>query len=341
MNHSAKGTNRGLSRIAIPVALVCGCIALGPAAAQEEVFSEAGALTVEGDPSANRHVIPVEAGTPVEVIVIGEGIDTTLTATLPDGATISNDDYQDFNAGFMYTPQTDGEIVVVAAALSSGTTGSYRVVARTLPPAATIEIGETAEGRLSGGTESGNRYELSGAAGTRVVIDMKSYDLDSYLTVVDSAGNETTDDDGGDEGYNSRLSHRFESDGTVTIIAGQTGSSSGRYELSVTELAGEPAERITGSLTADSARAYDGTRYERHEVDAEAGQMLTVELKSNAFDPVLFISNPDGSNLVRDDDGGNGNNSMAVASLPYTGTYVIYVTGFGDATGSYELTIYR
>lgn len=341
MNHPASEPAGRPSKFMIPTALVCGWIALGSVAAQEEVFSEAGALAAAGDPSANRHVIPVEAGTPVEVIVIGEGIDTTLTATLPGGATIRNDDYQDLNAGFMYTSEVDGEIVVVAAALSSGTTGNYRVVARTLPPAASIEVGQTVEGRLGGGIETGDRYRLSGTAGTRVVIDMKSYDLDSYLTVVDSAGNESTDDDGGDEGYNSRLSHRFGEDETITIIAGQTGSSSGRYELSVTELASEPADRITGSLTADSPRAYDGTRYERHDVDGEAGQMLTVELKSNAFDPVLFVSNPDGSNLVRDDDGGNGNNSMAVARLTQAGTYVIYVTGFGDAIGSYELTIYR
>lgn len=309
--------------------------------AQEEIFSEAGEFAASGVSSSNRHVIPVEAGMTVEVIVIGDGVDTTLNATLPDGEQIYNDDYESLNAGFARTMASGGEIVVQAAPLSSGQTGSYRVVARTLAPPSRIDVGQTVEGRLADGSGGGDRYELSGAEGTRVAIDLKSYDFDAYLTVIDSQGNETTDDDGGDEGYNSRLHYQFDDDETITVIASSLSSASGRYQLIVTELSSEVAASHRGRLTGDSPRGYDGTRFEHHEIDGQAGEILTIRLDSNDFDPVLYVSSPDGSNLARDDDGGGGNNSLAIVTLPVNGTYSIYVTGFGEGQGDYELTIYR
>jgi len=307
--------------------------------AQEEIYSEQGEFTPGGDASANRHVIQVEQGMNVEVVVTSETIDTTLNATLPDGETLYNDDYDGLNAGFVRTMSSGGALEVVASTLSSGEAGPYQVTARTLPPPETIEVGETVDGRLGEGNASGNRYELTGQAGSRVVIDLRSYDFDAYLTVTNASGEETTDDDGGDEGYNSRIAYRFDRDETITIAASSLGSEAGRFQLSVGELSEEVAMNLSGSLTSDSPRGHDGTRYERHEFEGEAGQTVTIMLESDAFDPVLFVSNPDGSNLSRDDDGGQDNNSEAVVNLAESGTYGIYVTGFSDSLGSYELTI--
>jgi len=309
--------------------------------AQEEIYSQEGEFTADGDASANRHVIQVEQGMSVEVIVRSETIDTTLNATLPDGETLYNDDYEDLNAGFVRTMSSGGALEVVASPLSSGETGSYRVVARTLAAPETIEVGQTIEGRLGDSSSSGNRYELRGSAGSRVVIDLRSYDFDAYLTVTSQNGEETTDDDGGDEGYNSRIAHRFDEDGVITIAASSLGSDTGRYQLSVGELSEEVAMSFTGSLTSDSPRGHDGTRYERHEFEGEAGQTVTIMLESDAFDPVLFVSNPDGSNLTRDDDGGQDSNSEAVVGLTESGTFTIYATSFSDGLGSYEITILR
>lgn len=313
----------------------------GSLSAQEEIYSQEGEFTAGGDASANRHVIEVEQGMSVEVVVTSDSIDTTLNATLPDGETLYNDDYEGLNAGFVRTMTSGGALEVVAAPLSSGETGSYRIVARTLAPPQSIEVGETIEARLGEANASGDRYELRGEAGNRVVIDLRSYDFDAYLTVTDSSGEDTTDDDGGDEGYNSRIAYRFDTDETITITASSLGSESGRYELSVGELSNEVAEKFSGSLTSDSPRAYDGTRYERHEFEGDAGATVTIMLESNAFDPVLLVSNPDGSNLTRDDDGGEDNNSEAVVNLAESGTYAIYVTSFSDALGSYEVTILK
>jgi len=310
-------------------------------AAQTEIFSEQGTFAENGDATANRHVIPVEAGMTLEVVVIGDNIDTTLNATLPDGETLYNDDYEGLNAGFMRTMQSGGALEVVASPLSSGQTGTYRVVARTLPPPGQISVGETVTGRLVEGS-SGDRYELRGESGSRVAIDLKSYDFDAYLVLVDSDGDEMSDDDGGDQGRNSRLHYQFSEDETVTLTArGLDSSSTGSYELIVTELSNEVAARHEGTLEVGDTRGHDGTRYDRYEIDAKAGETLTIMLDSTAFDTVLYVSGPDGRNLARDDDGGDGTNSLAVVTPVEDGTHVIFVTALSESTGDYVLTIYR
>ncbi len=278
----------------------------------------------------------------VEVVVIGDDIDTTLNAILPDGETLYNDDYEGLNAGFLRTMQSGGALEVTASPLSSGQTGTYRIVARTLPPAGQIDIGETVKGRLGEGSASGDRYELSGDEGDRVAIDLKSYDFDAFLTLVDSEGNEMTDDDGGDQGYNSRLYYHFGKAGTVTLTAGSLGSgSTGRYELIVTPLSSEVSARHEGRLEAGDARGHDGTRYDRYEIEGKAGETMTLMLDSDDFDSVLYVSNPDGTNLARDDDGGDSTNSLAVITPPEDDTYAVYVTALSDGTGNYVLTIYK
>lgn len=315
------------------------------AAAQTEIFSEAGVFSADGDPSANRHVIQVEAGMTVEVIVFSDDLDTTLNATLPNGETFFNDDYDGLNAGFLRSMESGGDLVILAAPLSSGQTGTYRVVARTVSAAGQIRIGETVMGRLDDGSAADHRYALSGEPGDRVVIDLKSDDFDAYLTLIGSDGSELTDDDGGD-GYNSRLRYHFDQAETVILVAGSWGSDdTGDYELVVSgapsPASAQNVDRHEGTLGAGSARGYDGTRYDLYEITATAGEILTVTLDSDDFDTVLYISHPDGSNLIQDDDGGDGANSAAVVTFPVDGNYVIYVTAFSDGTGDYVLTIYR
>lgn len=309
--------------------------------AQIEFFSEEGSLD-GADGTEARHVIPVEAGATVEVVVIGDDVDTTVEAVLPGGETLFNDDYDGLDAGFVRTIQTGGDLVITVDRVFGQEGGSYRVVARRLPPPASIAIGERVTGLLSSASGSGERYELSGNQGDRVAIDLKSYDFDAYLTLIEANGNQMTDDDGGDQGYNSRLLYHFDESGTVTIAAGSTGSGGeGRFELIVSALSSEVAARHEGRLEAADQRGYDGTRYDRYDIEGEAGQTLTVALESSDFDSVLYIANPDGSNLTRDDDGGEGTNSFATVTLVEDGTYSLYVTSLSDSTGSYVLTIYR
>lgn len=315
-----------------------------PIWAQDEIFSEAGEFSTVVDAQANRHVIPVEAGTTIEVIVISDDVDTTLSATLPDGQRFTNDDYDDLNAGFIRAILTDGNLEIIASPLSEGETGSYRVVARTLPPPQMIGIGESVTGRLTGTAQgkAGHRYQLEGNAGERVVIDLRSYDFDTYLELQTEDGEMLSDDDGGDQGTNSRLHYQFEQDGTILLTAsGLNSDDTGQYTINAGALSEEVYAQHEGRLTQDDTRGYDGTLFDRYEIEGQAGETLTVMLESNDFDTVLYISNPDGSNLTEQDDHNEDTNSLAVVNLTENGTYAIYVTSFDNDTGRYELTIYR
>ncbi|MEM1081866.1 MAG: PPC domain-containing protein, partial [Pseudomonadota bacterium] len=272
----------------------------------------------------------------------GDDLDTTLVATLPDGQVINNDDYVDFNAGFMRTLSTGGTVEVIASPFSSGETGTYRIVARTMAPAQAIALGVITEGRLSGSEadSSGARYEFTGQAGDRVAIDLKSYAFDAELTLQRADGSQLSDDDGGEEGTNSRLFYTFEEDETIILIANSLfGSEAGAFTISVTELSNEVVANFEGELTMGDTRAYDGSIIDSHQFDGNAGDAVVIELTSDDFDTVLYVSNPDGSNLAEQDDSMDGTNSIVSLTLTETGTYTLFVTSFGNDTGRYQITV--
>lgn len=317
-----------------------GLLAAGAAAAQTEIMTVDGTFGANAPDASNRHNVDVTAGQTLEFIVRGDGIDTALNARMPNGESLYNDDYDGLDAGFLRTFATSGSVEVEARPLSSGETGSYTLVVREMPPAAVIAIGDSVTGRLAGG--SGDRYQITGEAGQRVIIDLRSYDFDAYLTLVDADGNEITDDDGGDEGYNSRLQYHFRDAGTVTVTAGSLGGGSeGRYEFSVEGLDTEQVAQYTGALEASDERAYDGKLFDVYEIDGEAGETLSVTLESNAFDTMVYVSNPDGTTLGSNDDGNDGSNSELVVRLFESGTHKIFVTAFSDDSGPYTLTIFK
>ncbi len=327
-----------MHRITYITLLAAGTSLSATALAQTPILTAEGSF---GAGSANEHSFEVEAGQTIEVVARGgEGIDTTLTANLPNGESVQNDDYDGFHAGFMRSFATGGTVNIEVNPLSRGDSGGgYTLTVVALPPADALAIGSSIDGQLTGGAR--DRYQVNGNAGDRVVIDLRSFDFDSYLTVTDGAGNELTDDDGGDEGYNSRLQYRFEEDGAITITASSLGSSSGRYNLSVERLDIEQDMQHQGALAAGDARAYDGKLYDTYEIEGEAGETISITLESDDFDTVLFLSNPDGTNLGRNDDGPDGSNSELTVRLFETGTHTIYVTGLFDDTGEYTLTVYR
>ncbi|NKI35180.1 hypothetical protein HFP89_08375 [Wenzhouxiangella sp. XN79A] len=328
-----------MNRIIAASVIAAGLSWTVAAQGQTEILTAEGRF---GAGSPNEHRFDVEAGQTIEVIArgIGVGADTTLNATLPNGESLYNDDYDGLDAGFVRTFATGGTVSVEVSPLSgSAAEGGYRLIVRALPPAATMAIGDTVQGRLIGGT--GDRYQVVGQSGDRVVIDLKSYDFDAFLTLTDSAGNEYTDDDGGDEGYNSRLQYSFREAGTVTITAGSLGSADGRYTLAVEPLSTENVVRHEGALTPDDPRAYDGQLYDAYEIEGQAGDTVSIALESDDFDTVVYIANPDGTNLGRNDDGTDGTNSELIVRLFETGAHTIYVTALSDATGDYVLTIYQ
>jgi len=317
-------------------------------AGQEVIFSTddtlgAGDRTNSSGSYEDTFQVGVRANTTVEVIASSDAFDSYIEAVLPDGSVVSVDDYRGLDAGFLRPIGTSGTMEIRVSSIFSGESGEYSVTVTELGAARGIASGERVTGTLGpkGGLGSAARYQLSGRAGQRVVIDLVSDDFDAYLQVFDEDGQEFSDDDGGGD-YNSRLGYRFDRDGTITIVATSlSGDETGRFELSVGEEANSVVAEYRGTLDESDTRGYDGRIFDSYEFQGTAGSRVGIALESAAFDALLYVSNPDGTSLASDDDGGGNGNSRIDVVLPETGTYTIYATSYFEGIGEYYLVIYE
>ncbi|MDX2277798.1 MAG: DVUA0089 family protein [Hyphomonadaceae bacterium] len=93
-------------------------------------------------------------------------------------------------------------------------------------------------------------------------------------------------------------------------------------------------QRLTGRISA-------ATRSVSFPVQLQANQIVTLTTSSSEnFDTVLTLRNPGGRNVAENDDQEPGVlSSRVVYVAPAAGTYTAVVTGFGGATGAFELQI--
>ncbi len=95
---------------------------------------------------------------------------------------------------------------------------------------------------------------------------------------------------------------------------------------------------VSGELSASDAQLATGAHFDRYTIDGREGQMLELQLNSDALDPYLQIDGPDGFTLANDDD--DGLNSRIIVRLPATGSYTVMATSYGPReTGAYRLSV--
>ncbi|NEQ97795.1 MAG: tetratricopeptide repeat protein, partial [Cyanothece sp. SIO2G6] len=97
---------------------------------------------------------------------------------------------------------------------------------------------------------------------------------------------------------------------------------------------------ITGQLDGNSNTLNDGSYFNVHTFEGQAGEFINIEMVSEEFDTYLLLRGPDGQTIAQDDDGGNGDtNSRIVMTLPTTGIYQILSNTYSAGTaGQYTLT---
>lgn len=100
---------------------------------------------------------------------------------------------------------------------------------------------------------------------------------------------------------------------------------------------GEPigyGDEVTGALTAAAPVA-------RYTFEATEGDIVRISLTSSDFDAYLYLDNAAGTELTRNDDGGEGLNSLISGfAIPATGSYTIRASSFGgSSTGNFTLTL--
>jgi hypothetical protein len=241
-----------------------------------------------------------------------------------------------------------------------------------LPLASTLAVGRAAEGQLDAtatalaGGSMGRAYMLSVRSGAVYTVQLTSRDFDTFLYAVTPEGLVLDDDDCGG-GTNSQLVLRPEAAGRWRIVASSFTEALGAYTLTVTD--GPPAEEcgdapwdwdgdgiaydrapvvrqlqvgdeFRGVLSADDARHYDGTFFQAFEVTGRAGQSVTVDLLSAAFDAYLLIMGRGLPDMLRDDDSGGWCNSRILFVFPESGRYRIIVnTLTPDQRGPFTLRV--
>lgn len=137
-----------------------------------------------------------------------------------------------------YTFFPGGPVVIQVASYDSGATGAYSLTVDEAPPLVEVLSGETIEGRLSESDtlrdgSYADEYVLRGRLGAAFRVQLASEDFDAYLTVQDSNGNVTENDDAGDS-TNAAVEYTFDGATMLRIVVtafgqGETGS----YRLSV------------------------------------------------------------------------------------------------------------
>lgn len=273
-----------------------------------------------------------------------------------------NDDGPDsgLNSRLVFTAPETGDYLIRVTPLDVAGTGAYSLSLRDGPPPAaaqSIAIGATVDGELTSGDgkSEGDRpadaYRFEGREGQRVRIDMTSDDFDTFLELFDeNRVSLASDDDGGPEGTNSRLTFTLPRTGSYIVEARSFSDGTGDYRLSIVEVqpdrAPEPiafgaslqGEIGDGDPTDGDDRGFDAFTFAGRE-----GQRVQAIMRSGDFDTYLQIGKADGDfrALAFDDDGlMEGTDSRLNFTLPEDGTYVLRALPLtSDGKGLYALEL--
>gem|GEM_PF-1579344 len=241
------------------------------------------------------------------------------------------------------------------------------------PTKTPISPGQTINGALAstdcplGDGSFYDEYTFSATAGQQVAVSMSSTAFDTFLFLLKPSetfpGQATIFDDDGGGGTNSRIpaSSGFltvPETGTYSILANSfNAGETGPYSLTLT-FGGQgticppnptpitAGQTLNGTLDANDCRLPDNTAYDAYSFMATAGQQVTITMNAAApLDAYLILLAPDGTDIAEDDNGGGGTNaripqSTGVATLPQTGTYVIYASSSGVGQfGTYSISL--
>jgi hypothetical protein len=330
--------------------------------------SVTGAIETEGDIDAYR--LRVRSGQTYHITLAGAGDgglgDPLLRVVDRQGGELaSNDDSEDsLNSALDFSPQQSGEVFIEARAFSDAYAGTYTLsVNGSAGPRDSISADRNTRGRLNvgqntsgvldfGGDRDWYRVRLQTGQSYRFALAGSGDNAlsDPLLRLYGPNGEELAMDDDGGEGLNSYLEYAATATGVYYLEARSFAESgAGGYSLSVRQ--GD----IPGDNTTDASVSADGDYREGmlspggdhdwYRIDLAQGQGMRVGLASAEgndalSDPYLVLHGPDGAEILRDDDGGEGLNSWFEYVAATAGAHYLEARGFtDDAAGRYVLTI--
>lgn len=324
---------------------------------------------IAGDgPFQDRWTFNARAGQRLRVEMHSADFDSYIVVLAPDGSQLGTDDDggdEGNDAALGIRAQTAGTYTVLATSYGESVKiGAYRLSLMEengdfSDPgiAAVIATGQTKEGRLEAGDQTGQRgledsWTFQGTQGQMARIDIVTTAFDSYATLYFNGMAVDSNDDGGD-GNNARLMTVLPGTGTYTVHVSQYGSggSGGRYAISLSISDAPPGagrieritigQRVSGRLEAGDRPRSGGGYQDVWEFDGREGQDVTIEMHSGEFDSYLELRDDMGAQVAEDDDSGEGNDAMILTRLPRAGRYRIIARSYGEreSSGFYELML--
>jgi hypothetical protein len=283
-----------------------------------------------------------------------------------DGAELAvNDDSEGtLNSALEFIPERSSEVFVEARAYADNYSGAYTlsVEAERLPTdTATadrstrgrINVGQSITSELGfAGDRDWYRIRLEGGGSYRfTLVSAGDNGLgDPLIRLFDSAGQELAMDDDGGDGLNSYLEFTAQATGVYFVEArGFSDGATGGYTLSALE--GDiPANSSTDAILSVGGDYREGMLSpagdrDWYRVDVLEGQGLRIALNSSEAgdalgDPYIVLYGPDGAEVARDDDSGEGLNAWLEHQAAAAGSLFIEARGFSDdAVGRYVISI--
>lgn len=319
--------------------------------------------------------LDVRAGQRYSIVMRADTFDSYLSVArqvngLTDYLASDDDGAGNSNARLRWTPKVAGSYFLVAQSLKADGVGDFTVRLDTLPatiitPPKPMALAESMTGEITDTDqvlEDGkgayfDLYRIEARQGQRLVIEMTSDAIDSFVgigrMIGDSLNIEETDDDGGGE-KNARLRFTVKEDGTYIIRAqALEAGSTGAYAIKVNERIVRRATivnlaantPVTGTIADTDEEADDGSYFDLYRITVRTGERVTITMRSSAVDSYVVLgqmTNGEWNQIAYDDDTGGGKNARLEHTFDAAGEYLIRANTVGaNSTGAYTIRIDR
>ncbi len=303
--------------------------------------------------------LDASAGEVYEILLMSADFDAYLVVEDENGLAIAEDDDSagSGNSRVTLPVAADSTYTLLVKSYNDHEGGAYTlmIMSGSGDAAAGAMSVEQLTGTLSANSpilgEDGTPYEahvMDLRAGDEIDVTMIAPDFDAYLQIWDADGNSIVQDDDSGGGLNARAIMTIPTDGTYQIIANSYNTdAAGDYSLTIrmrsiaADIEAGNVIIFNGALSASSDTMADGSPYEEHAIEAEAGERLDITLTSADFDAYLMVFDGD-EKIAEDDDSGGGLDAQLFVTIPEDGTYRIVANSYGEtAQGEYLITVRR
>lgn len=315
---------------------------------------EDGDLTLANGEYTDLYSVEVSAGQRLLVDMTSAAVDTYIGVRSPSDNVDGNDDFEGSRGRSVFDAvvEESGTWTIYATSYAAGESGPYQLRVDVSDPVVADDGPQRWSDTLVDGDEqlsSGefiDKYRITGQAGERWVIDLRSTDFDPFLIFKDAAGQQIENDDFEGAGDRSLLDVTLDASGehligVTTYRAGQ----SGRYDLSLRRVApgevfdtGGGSQEYTGTLDSGDEQLGEGEWFDSYTFEGLPGQRVKIDLRGE-FDTYVGLLGPNGFRL-ENDDGDDARHSFIEAVLTEGGTHRVVVTSYSAGQGgAYTLQI--